>query len=156
MATQDNQINMFQVAEITVSYRPAFKASERPQVTCSKDAYEYFSSGWDLGKLEMIEQFKIMLLNRSNRVLGIVDISTGGVSGTVCDPKVIFAAALKANASNIILAHNHPSGNLKPSDEDVQLTKRLVQAGNILDVQVIEHLIITNDGYCSFTDQGIL
>ena len=97
-----------------------------------------------------------MLLNRANRVIGISDISTGGVSGTVADPKVIFGIALKANASSIILAHNYPSGNLNPSQPDVSLTNRLKQAGKILQLSVLDHLIITRDGYYSFADEGLM
>ena len=104
----------------------------------------------------MIEQFKIMLLNRANKILGIFTVSTGGVAGTVADPKVLFAAALKGNASSIILAHNHPSGNLKPSEADRQLTNKLSQAGKLLDISVLDHLIITADEYFSFADEGLL
>ena len=151
-----NQIALFQVAEITVSYQPKFKASERPTVSSSKDVYNFFSHNWDNTRIEMIEQFKIMLLNRANKILGIFTVSTGGVAGTVADPKVIFAAALKGNASSIILAHNHPSGNLKPSEADRQLTNKLSQAGKLLDISVLDHLIITAEEYFSFADEGLI
>lgn len=86
-----------------------------------------------------------MLLNRMNKVLGIYLISVGGFAGTVCDPKVVFQAALKTNASSIILAHNHPSGNLKPSDADLQLTEKLKKGGKLLDIAVLDHLILTEE-----------
>ena len=97
-----------------------------------------------------------MLLNRANRVIGISDISSGGVAGTVADPKVIFVIALKANASSIILTHNHPSGNLNLSQQDISLTNRLKQAGEFLQIDVLDHMIITRDGYYSFADQGLM
>lgn len=94
-----------------------------------------------------------MLLNSANRVLGVMEVSSGGVAGTVADPKVIFAAALKCSA--LILAHNHPSGNLRPSQADTNLTKRLVNGGELLDIAVLDHLIITEDDYLSFADEGL-
>ena len=89
-------------------------------------------------------------------MLGIVHISSGGLSGTVADPKVIFTSALKACASGIILCHNHPSGELDPSNEDLSLTRRLVDAGKMLDLKILDHLIISEDNYYSFGDDGIL
>lgn len=104
-----------QVSEIILSYQPEIKLSDLPKITSSKEAYELLIGNWDQSKLRFIEQFKVMLLNRANKVLGIVNISTGGISGTVADPKLIFASALKTNSSAIILSHNHPSGNRMPS-----------------------------------------
>ena len=145
-----------QVAEIQITYNPVIKASQRPKIDCSKDVYELLSNNWDANKIEFVEQFKIILLNRANRVLGILDISTGGVSGTVADPKVIFAAALKAAASSIILAHNHPSGNLKPSQADIALTQKIIAACTFLDIAVPEHIILTSESYLSFADEGLM
>lgn len=102
------------------------------------------------------EEFWILLLSRSNKVIAKELISKGGLSGTVADPKVIFSIALQHQASSIILAHNHPSGNLKPSQQDIDLTKKLYQAGKILDIIVFDHLIITDDGFLSFADEGLL
>ena len=104
----------------------------------------------------MQEQFKILLLNRANKVLGIYEVSTGGMSGTVADPKLIFATALKACASSIILSHNHPSGNLKPSNADLQLTQKVKEGGKLLDIEVYDHIILTTEGYYSFADEGQL
>jgi DNA repair protein RadC len=98
----------------------------------------------------------MMLLNRANRVLGIVDIARGGVSFNILDPKVIFSIALKGNASSIILCHNHPSGNLKYSTSDLTMTKRLKECGKMLDIVVNDHIIITNYGYISMTDEGLM
>jgi DNA repair protein RadC len=144
------------VSEVEVSYRPKFKASERPKVNTSEEVYRLFINQWNLDKIQLQEEFKVMLLNRNHRVLGIADISVGGVSGTMADPKIIFSIALKANASYLVLAHNHPSGNLRTSDADIRLTKKLVQAGLLLELPIYDHLIITNDGYYSFADDGVM
>ena len=144
------------VAEVELIYKTKIKSSERPQITCSRDMAELLKSCWNEYKIELVEQFKIILLNRANRVLGSVDSSTGGVGGTVADPKIIFAAALKANASGLIISHNHPSGNLNPSRADQELTQKLKLAAQILDINLLDHVIITNEGYYSFSDEGLL
>ncbi len=111
---------------------------------------------WDLDKIDFVEQFKVIFLNRSNKVLGIYELATGGLTGVVADPRLVFAAALKANALQLILAHNHPSGGLKPSQPDVDLTNKIKHAGMFLDILVADHLIITSEGYYSFADDGLL
>lgn len=146
----------FRVAEIEISYRPAFKLAELPKVSSARDAYKVLMERWDKGRLEFLEEFKVILLNVKGRVLGIVDISKGGFSGTVADPKVIFAVALKCCASGIILTHNHPSGELSPSDADLVLTRRLVVGGDILDITVHDHLIVSQYGFYSFRDDGVI
>lgn len=151
-----SQSELFNVAEVQITYNPNFKVSERPQISSSKDAYNILIQQWNPGRISLLEEFKILLLNRRNRVLGIVNISNGGFSGTIADPKLIFAAALKACASGIILAHNHPSGEVDPSKEDIVLTKKLKEAGKILDLQILDHLIISKHQYYSFGDEGEL
>ena len=132
------------------------KEQDRPlraRVTCSRDAYN-----------EMIphlsdkphEEFWILLMNRANEILRPVPISTGGVSGTVADPKIIFKQAIEHLASSMILVHNHPSGNLTPSQADKNLTRKLRDAGKLLDIPVLDHLIFTDKAYYSFADEGIL
>ena len=132
------------------------KEQDRPiraKVTCSRDAYN-----------EMIphlidkphEEFWILLMNRANEILRPVHISTGGVSGTVADPKLIFKQAIEHLASSMILFHNHPSGNLTPSQADKDLTKKLKDSGRLLDIPVLDHLIFTDKAYYSFADEGIL
>ena len=146
-----------QVAEIELIYKSKVKASDRPKVTTSQDAFKLFKSNWDDNKIEFVEQFKVLFLNRANSVLGLFELSTGGVTGTVADPKLVFMAALKLNACNIILCHNHPSGNLKPSRADELLTQKIKEAGTYLDLPVIDHLIISaEDSYYSFADEGLL
>jgi DNA repair protein RadC len=144
------------VAEIDLVYRSKVKPSLRPTASESKHAYEIFLNHWDMNILELQEQFKIMLLNNSNKVLGIYECSCGGTTGTIVDIRLVFCCALKVNAKRIILCHNHPSGTLKPSQSDLTLTERLVQAGKLLDIAVVDHLIITTEGFVSFGDQGLL
>jgi DNA repair protein RadC len=144
------------VSEVQLSYKTTVKASERPQVNTSQDVHRVLQSNWNYETIEFIEEFKILLLNRANRVIGIVPISVGGTSGTIADPKVIFVSALKMNAASIILAHNHPSGNLKPSHADIELTKKLKSAGQFLDLPVLDHIILTKDGFYSFADEGMI
>jgi len=124
---------------------------EREKVSSSKDAFEIF-----LASLadKAYEEFWILLLNRANRILKKLNISEGGISGTVADPKKIFKLALDNNASSIILCHNHPSGNIQPSESDVKLTNKLKDAGKLLDLPVIDHIIIGEDKYYSFADEG--
>jgi DNA repair protein RadC len=129
------------------------EAPKRPQITCSRDAYEVLKPHlMDLPH----EEFWIILLNRANHVLKCERISSGGVSGTVADPKMIFKVALENLCSAIILAHNHPSGNLTPSQADKDLTKKLRQAGAYLEVPVLDHIIFTDKAYLSFADDGLL
>ena len=151
-----NQISLLQVAEINVSYRPKFRAVDRPRISSSIEAFNILSANWDHDRIELQEQFKVILLNRSNRVLGIYEVSSGGMSGTLADPKLIFGTALKCSASGILLAHNHPSGNLKPSHADIALTRKLKSASGFLEIELHDHLIISSDGYYSFADDGII
>jgi DNA repair protein RadC len=125
-------------------------------VNASKDAYKIFLENWDDTKLELCEQFKVLLLNRANKAIGIFEVSSGSVTGTIADPKLIFASAIKANACGLIIAHNHPSGNLKPSQADIDLTRKIREGGRLLEIPVLDHLIVTTEGYFSFSDEGIL
>ncbi|WP_370634393.1 RadC family protein [Pedobacter sp. Leaf132] len=139
-----------------VSYRTGYKVQERPQINSSNDAYHILLQHWKLGSIEYLEEFKVILLNTTNRVLGIVDISIGGVQGTLADPKVIFAIALKTNSSKLILAHNHPSGNTKPSNADLKITQKLKEGGKLLEIEVCDHIIVTTDRYYSFADECMM
>lgn len=142
--------------EITVGYSYAIKPSQLPKVSSSNDAFELFMQSWDMDKIGYVEQFKLMLLNRRGRVLGIAEISLGGCSGTFVDAKVVFACALKCNATALILAHNHPSGDVDPSLADINLTKSLCSIGVVLSLPITDHLVITTDCYYSFADAGIM
>ncbi len=148
--------DLYQLTEIELTYKSNRSYNERHKVTSAKVAFDLFLNNWNENKIELLEQSKILLLNRSNQVLGISHLSTGGTSGTVVDPKQVFAVALKANASGIILAHNHPSGSLCSSDADDKITQKLYKAGKLLDIEVLDHLIITKEGYYSFAETGRL
>jgi len=133
--------------------RKETEVKKATKVTSSNDAYQYLKSHFlDLPH----EEFWILVLNRANEIITKIPISSGGVSGTVADGKIIFKHAIEHLASGIILAHNHPSGNKKPSDQDLNLTKKLRQAGTILEIPILDHLIITNNGYTSFSDEGLM
>ncbi|MEZ5040586.1 MAG: DNA repair protein RadC [Saprospiraceae bacterium] len=125
--------------------------SERPQVKCSLDAFNVIAP--ILADLPH-EEFWLILLNRASKVLGRLRISQGGTAGTVVDAKVVFRTALENGASSIILCHNHPSGSLFPSQPDKDLTQKLIKAGKNIDVLVLDHLIISEQGYYSFADEG--
>lgn len=125
----------------------------KPKIACSQDVYDLMKSHLlDLSH----EEFWVILLSRNNSVLKKLQISSGGVSGTVADPKIIFNAALQELASSIILVHNHPSGNKRPSEADIALTKKIKQAGQVLDVSVLDHLIFTDHTYFSFADEAMM
>ena len=129
------------------------EALQKKTISCSRDAFEVMQSS--LADINY-EEFWILLLNRANQVIRKVNISEGGFSGTVADPKKIFKIALENSASGIILCHNHPSGNLKPSDADIQLTRKLKEAGAHLDLPILDHLIIGDEKYISFADDALL
>lgn len=122
----------------------------------AKSAYEVLLKSWDMDSIEIVEQFKIMLLNKSNKVLGISHISTGGMSGTIVDVKVLFGIALKGGACSLILAHNHPSGNITPSDADKKLTNKIIEASKYLDIEVFDHIIVTPEKFYSFAEMGLI
>lgn len=150
-------IDFTRFSEIKISYEPAkrsIRAKDRIKVKSSDIGYEFFNRLWE--DRHYIEKFAILLLDRANGIIGIRWISTGGASGTVADPKLIFQTALKAHACSVILCHNHPSGNMKPSQNDIDLTNKLKAAGKALDLQVLDHLILGDDEYYSFADESLM
>jgi DNA repair protein RadC len=152
-----NTVNcfVFRISEIGITYNPLLKPSERVSVTCSADAETLFRKIW--GKpLELRESFYALFLNRANKVLGYFLVSFGGITGTLVDMRTIFQAALKANASGVIVANNHPSGNPLPSDADKLITKKLKEAGEVLDINLLDHIILLPKGYTSMTDDGLV
>ena len=144
------------VSEVELVYKSKVKPSERPQIKSSEESYQLLLKSWDSNKIEFVEQFKVILMNKAQRVLGIYELSTGGVTCTVADVKLVFMAALKANACNLILSHNHPSGSLKPSLADEMLTRKMKAAGTVLEIKVLDHIIVTTEGYFSFADEGMM
>lgn len=150
-------LNFYEIAEVQAVYLPPIPSSRRPKIVCSRDSAAILKQEWNHNLIEYQEEFKIILLNRGNRVLGLANISMGGQAGTLADPKVIFTRALIASAASIILAHNHPSGNLKPSQADITMTENLVKGGKILDITVLDHIILSPEGdYYSFADEGLI
>jgi len=133
--------------------RKGLLTPQKPKIHSPADVYEII-------KPELLdnkkEEFWILLLNRANMVIRTIQISSGGVAGTAVDPKLIFKQALDHLASGVIVIHNHPSGNLKPSEADIKLTKKIDQAGKFLDIDILDHLIFLDSGYYSFKDEGLL
>ncbi len=129
------------------------EAMSKQQVTGSKDVFDIFHPV--LSDLTY-EEFWILLLNKANKVIGKFSISEGGLSGTVADPVKIFRKAIENNATGMILCHNHPSGNLKPSDADIKLTQKMKEGGKFLDISVLDHIIIGEEKYLSFADEGLM
>jgi DNA repair protein RadC len=152
--TMETTNELLVLNEVKMVYRnPQLKL--KPLVATSAEAYNLLLDCFD-ATMDMREEFWMLMLDRGNRAKCVFRVSEGGLHGTVADPKMIYAAALKSLASSIILAHNHPSGQLRPSEEDIRLTKKLVEAGRYLDLPVNDHLIMTRQGYYSFADNGML
>lgn len=144
------------VSEVELIYRSKIKASERPKLKDSAEVYKFLFANWNLDTIELFEEFRVLYLNNANKVLGIFKVSQGGMTGTVADPRMIFITALKLSATNIILSHSHPSGNLTPSRADQELTLKIKQAGIFLEIKLIDHIILTRESYYSFADEGLL
>ena len=142
-----------EIQEITVQYSKALSTDK--SVHNSEDAYRYFLEVWNMNTIELQEEFKVLLLNNANQILGVYNLSKGGMTGTIADIRLLFATALKTASVGIILAHNHPSGVLKPSYADKVLTNKIRTSGEMLDIKMLDHLIISKEGYFSFKDEGI-
>ena len=143
------------ISEIEISYKP--KRANHPIVKSSNDAYNFFVQFYPEETIALVEQFSVAFLNRANKILGIQVVSKGGLTGTIADPRLIMATALKAAATGIILCHNHPSGNLQASTADIEITKKIQSACNFLDIKLLDHIIISPNGtYLSFTDESLL
>jgi len=126
---------------------------EMPQIKCSRDVYDIFQPL--LSDLSH-EEFWILFLNRSNRIINRMKLSQGGISGTVTDVRIVMKKAIEYLASGIIVCHNHPSGNLNPSESDSKITQKIKEAGNLMDIQLLDHLIISDNDYYSFADNGLI
>lgn len=144
-----------QASEVQIIYKSKIPASKRMQIKSSIDAFKVFWEYWNKDTIEYQETFAIMLLNNKNMVLGIAELFKGGITSTITDIRIIMQYAIKAHGTGIILAHNHPSNNPTPSEADVEITKKLIQAGSVLNVQVLDHIILSGDGsYYSLGDEG--
>jgi DNA repair protein RadC len=144
-----------EITEIEISYKPTI--SDNPIINSPTDGYNIVLPFFPESTIALQEKFVVIYLNRGNRVLGVYELSIGGISGTVADPKLIIGVALKIAASGIILCHNHPSGNLQPSSSDRQLTDKIRSACVFFDLKLIDHLILSpNQTFISFSDEGII
>ena len=145
---------MYNIPEIEIKYKST--DIEKTKITSSKTAEECFRKMFNSDTIEYIESSIVIFLNRANKTIGWYKLSQGGINGTIMDQRIIFAVALKCGASGIIISHNHPSGQLLPSSEDNLITNKIKEAGKILDVTLLDHIIITEDGYYSYADNGSL
>jgi DNA repair protein RadC len=141
------------LAEIEISYSRN-NITDNTRISCSRDADKVFRGIFP--SLQHREYFYMLCLDRASQVLGFFQVSVGGLNGTIADIRIIFQTAIKANASGIIISHNHPSGNLQPSEADKALTNKIVEAGKLMDISILDHLILSNDGYFSFADEGLV
>ncbi|MDR2084944.1 MAG: JAB domain-containing protein [Bacteroidales bacterium] len=149
------KIDYFKIPEITISYKDTVRASERLQITCSDDVVKIFKVVFK-ECMQHHEEAYAIFLNHSNRVLGLFNISKSGVSSTLVDIKILMQTALKVHASAMIFSHNHPSSYLKPSRQDILLTKKIKEACKVLDISFFDHIIMTEEGYYSFVNEGLL
>jgi|TARA_R110002020_G_scaffold103640_3_gene242860 DNA repair protein RadC len=142
---------MNKISEIELSYTN--QSDQIIKVTSSLSAFEILTDNWNPNTIELQEEFKLLLLDRDNKVLGLYNLSKGGIAGTVVDVRLMMVVALKSKASAIILAHNHPSGNMKPSAQDKTITKKIMSACKFLDIDLLDHIILSNKKYYSFKDE---
>lgn len=142
--------------KISVSFDKILKKSELMKISSSRDAYNIFKRVFNADTFDWCEEVIMLCVNNSNKVVGFYKVSSGGMTGTVIDVRMIFTTALQCLATGIIIAHNHPSGTLIPSKADKAITKKIREAGKFLDINILDHLIITDESYFSFLDDGIL
>ena len=144
------------IAEIKVSYKP--KLMEGPKITSSNTAYEQLKTFYPKDTISLQEHFVILYLNRANNIIGGYHGFKGGINSTVVDIRIILAVALKSLACGMIISHNHPSGSLKPSHADKELTNKIKEASKLMDIDLLDHIIVSPDSqtYYSFTDEGDL
>lgn len=143
------------VQEVEVVYKPRRDAGERVQIYSSRDVYSYARRLFENFMLHH-EEVWVMMLNSAMKVIGVSQVAKGGITETTVDVRIIFQTALMANATGIILIHNHPAGKLMPSLQDKGLTKKIEDAGKIMDIKLLDHIIVTQDGFFSFADEGFL
>ena len=145
------------VNEIRISYKENISLSKSPSIKCSADAGKLLFETWDKDTIAIQESFKVLLLNNSNKIKGVYQLSTGSITGTLVDIRILFAVILKSLTVGVILSHCHPSGKLMPSEADKQLTEKIKNAAAFFDVKVLDHIIVVPNGdYYSFSDNGLL
>lgn len=144
------------VSEVELIYKKKESTANAKKIDTSKVAFDILISLWDKNKIDYVEHFYALYLNRGNKVIGSILLSTGGCVGTVVDVKVLIQGAILSNAQAIVIAHNHPSGSLIPSDSDLDITSRIKTACNYFEISLLDHLIIADNDYYSFKDEGRL
>ncbi len=145
------------VNEIQISYKEKQATSKSSPIKSSEDMAKLLFENWNKNTIELQESFKVILLNNSNKVKGIYELSTGGITGTLVDLRILFAVILKSLSVGIIISHNHPSNKLTPSEADKKLTQKIKKAASFFDIALLDHLIITPNGeYYSFADNGLI
>ena len=144
----------FIVAEVELSYRNRVPYNERKKVLSSEDAYKLLLNNHDDDTIDYTETFKVLYLNHSSQVVGCKTLSTGGITATCVDVRNIMQGALLTNATAMVLGHNHPSGNTRPSREDDKITNQVVKAGELLNIKVFDHIIYTREQFYSYNDEG--
>ncbi|MGV0939227.1 MULTISPECIES: JAB domain-containing protein [unclassified Empedobacter] len=142
------------VSEIKISYMN--EVDEKIKVMGSSEVYQVLKANWDLDTIELQEEFKILLLNQGNQVLGIKSMFKGGINTCSIDVRLIMGMALKANASALVITHNHPSGNLNASESDKRITSKIKECCELFDIRLLDHIIMAKNSYLSFADEGIL
>ena len=149
------KVDYFTIPEITVSYKDNVKTSERAVIGSTEDAAKLFAVAFK-DCMEHHEEVYVLFLNQANRVLGISNIAKGGIAGTFVDVKIILQIALKVSASAIMLSHNHPSGSIIPSSDDLVMTKAIQKGCKAVGIKLLDHVIMSEENYCSFADEGLL
>ncbi|MFD0998714.1 RadC family protein [Ohtaekwangia kribbensis] len=149
----DDNIKSKEIPEISISYNTNGKVHPGA-LTSSRSTYDFLKTVYPSGGIELQERFIVLYLNRANKILGYYNHAIGGITGVTTDVRLIYATALASASSGIIISHNHPSGNLQPSQADIDLTRKVKEAGRLLDITLLDHLILTINGYYSFADEG--
>ena len=144
------------LAEIKAVYRSKLRPHERKTILCAKDAAEYLRAVWDKDRIELAEEFLMLCLNAGHETLGWVKVASGGFNSALADPRVVFSIALQTASSALIVAHNHPSGSLSPSEDDLAVTRRLHDAGKLLSIRLLDHIILTRESYFSIGEHLVL
>lgn len=146
----------YPVPQIKLIYKPDFNFDSRPFIDSTTTAGRFFLYTWDKDTVQMQERFRVLLLNRAQRIIGVYESAVGTATSTLVDPRLVFSASILANACYIVIAHNHPSGTLEPSVNDKLLTEKMIKAGRLLDIEVMDSIIVTRDNFFSFAAANLI
>lgn len=148
--------DLLEFSEIAIKYIRKRTVKSSPQIRTSQQGYNIFRQLWDMDTIDYLECIYVIFLSNCNRVLGVSKISQGGSSGSIVDVKIILGKAILAHANAIILAHNHPSGSLAASPADINITNKIKDGAKLLDINLLDHIILTSEGYSSMADEGLI